>query len=391
MKDRLLEISPTYGITQKYNNEIPYDEDAKAGSVVGTVVIGAAADTEFDPDSGGMPEEGYDDTTLYVHLIKKEKIPETSTWDEPEYPPTGKPPVVPPNAPPDPFDPPITDPETDPPEDSFSHYRIVKVYETEDDSTGEITTDAILYRFPTNPIVYIEDEAQPGKPDYSYHLIEWKYGDEFNGIKWNKNNEPPTGTDWDSVVAGVNAKGAGTTEGKVNLIDKENMDETVTLYVRLRRKINIGRLPGEIIIEQSQISKTIHSNDKNIGGRFGDYRFAMTVGDFKTQHKAYYHHGCCKGHEDCDTCHGHTCYFEMPGRAGDNKVNFNFDLVSAQDELEIKKGVNSNTDPKVYGHGGGAVDALDPGQNYPETVPELFAADNKYYYTSDGNDKNGAE
>lgn len=386
-------------INQEIFWETEYENvsEKKGKDVAGTVKIGLAADPEFDaynpvdekhPD--GQPKNGYYDTTLYVHLVKKEKIPETSTWDEPEYPPTGKPPVVPPNAPPDPFDPPITDPETDEPSERFSHYRIVKVYETEDETTGDIDTDAILYRFPTNPIVYIQDEAQKGKPDYSYHLIEWKYGDEFNGIKWNKNNEPPTGTDWDSVVAGVNAKGAGTTEAKVDLIDKENMEETVTLYVRLRRKMG-DRLPGEIIIEQSQISKTIHSNDTNIGGRFGDYRFAMTIGDFQTKHTAYYNHGCCRGHELCDTCHGHTCYFEMPGRAGDNKVNFNFDLISAQDELEIKKGVNSNTDPKVYGHSGGAVDALDPGQNYPETVPELFAADNKYYYTSDGNDSNGAE
>ena len=43
------------------------------------------------------------------------------------------------------------------------------------------------------------------------------------------------------------------------------------------------------------------------------------------------------------------------------------------------------------GHSGGAVDALDPGQNYPETVPSLKASANKYYYTSNGKDAKGAE
>ena len=32
-----------------------------------------------------------------------------------------------------------------------------------------------------------------------------------------------------------------------------------------------------IIIQESQISKTIRSNDSAIGGRFGNYKFAHTV------------------------------------------------------------------------------------------------------------------
>lgn len=394
MRARVLEISSEFGVTSKYDydDKIGYDEDAEAGKVVGSVVIGAAADLEFDPDSGEIPKEGYDDTTLYVHLIKKEKIPETSTWDEPKYPPAGNPPVVPPNAPPNPFDPPITDLETDPPSETYSHYRIVKVYETEDETTGQIDTDAILHRFPTNPIVHIEDEAQKGKPDFSYHLIEWLYGDEYNGVKWNDKDERPNGEDWDGVISGVNPKGAGTTEAKVDLIDKENVEETVTLYVRLRRKTG-SRVPGEIIIEQSQISKVIHSNDKNIGGRFGDYRFAMTVGDFKISHIAYYNHCCVGGDHRYHSCRclGHTCYHEMPGRAGDNKLNFNFDLISNQHDLEIPKGVFSKTDPKVYGKGGSSFDAITSGVDYPKTISSLYASDNKWYFTSDGNDSNGAE
>lgn len=394
MREWVESISTEFGATKKFDfdNKIEYDEDAEAGKVVGTVQIGVVADLEYSPDSGEIPKEGYDDTTLYVHLIKKEKIPETSTWDEPKYPPAGNPPVVPPNAPPNPFDPPITDLETDPPSETYSHYRIVKVYETEDETTGQIDTDAILHRFPTNPIVHIEDEAQKGKPDFSYHLIEWLYGDEYNGVKWNDKDERPNGEDWDGVISGVNPKGAGTTEAKVDLIDKENVEETVTLYVRLRRKTG-SRVPGEIIIEQSQISKVIHSNDKNIGGRFGDYRFAMTVGDFKISHIAYYNHCCVGGDHRYHSCRclGHTCYHEMPGRAGDNKLNFNFDLISSQHDLEIPKGVFSKTDPKVYGKGGSSFDAITSGVDYPKTISSLYASDNKWYFTSDGNDSNGAE
>ena len=119
----------------------------------------------------------------------------------------------------------------------------------------------------------------------------------------------------------------------------------------------------------------------------------MTIGNFRISHTAYYNHCCVGGDHRYHSCRclGHTCLHEMPGRAGDNKVNFNFDLISDQHDLEIPKGVHVRTDPKVYGHSGSAVDALSPGQDYPETISTLYASDNKFYYSSDGKDAKGAE
>lgn len=390
------QISDTETTLSEWEYEAVQNKEAGEPVDNSPVKIGVAADLEYNPENpidekhpDGKPDPRYEDTTLYVHLVKKEKIPETSTWDQISTPPGGTPPVVPPNPAPDPFNPPITDPETDEPSERFSHYRIVKVYETEDEETGDITTDAVFVTFPTNPIVHIEDEAQKGTPDYSYHLIEWLYGDEYHENTLNVAFEPR----WDIITSPVNPKGAGTTEDTVNLIDKNDPEKVVTLYVRLRRIIGLPRVPGEIIIEQSQISKTIHSNDKNIGGRFGDYRFAMTIGNFRNSHTAYYHHCCVGGDHRYHTCRclGHTCLHEMPGRAGDNQVNFNFDLISAQHDLEIPKVVHDQTDPRVFGKSGSGPKAISPGIDYPETVPSLYASQNKYYYTSNGNDSNGAE
>ena len=220
--------------------------------------------------------------------------------------------------------------------------------------------------------------------DGSWHLEDWDISDDYN---------PPLPDLWDDLTGTYSAKESGTTEAKVDLRDKDDKEKEVTLYVHLVRRIKEANPTGAIIIQQSQISKAIRTNDAVIGGKFGNYRFAMTVGDYAETHTSYYHDYCCQSSEthDCGHCHGHTCKMNMPGNWGDDKVNFNFDLTSSQDELEIKKGVNQNTNPQVYGHSGGAVDALDPGQNYPETVPSLKASANKYYYTSNGKDAKGAE
>ena len=355
------------------------------------IAVSCDCDKEKDPDTiDGEHGKHYHDTTLYVHLLKEETIPETSTFDEPDFPPKGKPPYIPPHPSDDPFQPTPSDPETTPVEEGnrFAHYRIVKLYETiriTADGEQPPEPDGVFTTYKTNPIVYIQDEKQSNDIyDGSWHLEDWDISDDYN---------PPLPDLWDDLTGTYSAKESGTTEAKVDLRDKDDKEKEVTLYVHLVRRIKEANPTGAIIIQQSQISKAIRTNDAVIGGKFGNYRFAMTVGDYAETHTSYYHDYCCRSSEthDCGHCHGHTCKMNMPGNWGDDKVNFNFDLTSSQDELEIKKGVNQNTNPQVYGHSGGAVDALDPGQNYPETVPSLKASANKYYYTSNGKDKNGAE
>lgn len=95
-----------------------------------------------------------------------------------------------------------------------------------------------------------------------------------------------------------------------------------------------------------------------------------------------YSHGCCGSCDPpCGSCHGHTCKLEMPGRNGDNKLKFVFDQINAEQSLQVKTGVHSDTDPKVY----------IPNGQHPETIGSMYASDNVYEYVSDGNQKNGAE
>lgn len=398
MRERCLEISPEYGMTAKYNfdDKIEFDEKAEAGKVVGTVQIGVVADLDFTKEkeeAGELPKEGYDDTTLYVHLIKKEKIPETSTYDEPDHTPSGTPPAVPPHPSQDPHEPegPNFDPETTPVEenDPYCHYRIVKVYETitvTDEGEQPPESDGVYVTYKTNPIVYIEDEAQSSDPfDGSWHLIDWCVSDTYNNV-------PPPDL-WKPITDPLPKKQSGSGESKVDLIDKDDKEKEVTLYVHLVRKIKEGNPTGAIIIQQSQISKTIHTNDSHIGGYFGNYTFQFYEGGFKTGHITHFDHCCVPG--DCRyhtcKCLGHWCAHQMPGADGDDHLDFAFDLMSGQDELEIKKGIHSDLDPKVYGKGGSAFGALKDGNylHYPKTLTSLARED--FTFPGDGNDGEGAE
>lgn len=409
-------------INPKISWETSFDSVSgrNAKDVAGTVKIGLAADPNFDPDSpvdadhpNGQPKDGYYDTTLYVHLVKKEKIPETSTYDDPDYPPKGgNQPYIDPHPSEDPKPPNIpNDPETDPGKkgDTYVHYRIVKVYETEyeneDGELDHIQTDYIGTTYETNPIVYIQDEGReptnPNLEDKSWHLREWYSSDYFRNVKWNQAAGNPIGTSWEGVKSqdATSSIQSGSTEAKVDLrqnkVGKGTKEEVVTLYVRLVRIVKPKVVTGAIIIQQSQISKTIHTNDKHIGGKFGSYSFAMTVGGYATVHYVHQNHGCCRGHKYCDTCHGgHPCGIGMPGSSGgDNELNFIFDQTTAQDSLEIKTGVNSNTDPMVYGAGAdNAPRAVrGTGISYPKKIWSLSASDNVFQFNSDGRSASGAE
>lgn len=149
-------------------------------------------------------------------------------------------------------------------------------------------------------------------------------------------------------------------------MDKDDKEKTVTLYVHLVRRIRDGNPVGAIIIQQSQISKTIHTNDANIGGYFGNYNFEFYVGSFRPGHTTHFNHRCRPGRHKYHTCgcDGHWCAHAVPGSDGDDHLDFAFDLISSQDELEIKKGIHSDIDPKVYGSGGNPYGALKDG-NYP--------------------------
>lgn len=396
------------------NNDILWEttyesvKDKKGKEVQATVKIGLAADPQYKEEEGREPNSGYNDTTLYVHLQKVEKVPETSTYDEPDNPPIDNPPYVPPHPAEDPKSPNVNDPETDPVEDDneYCHYRIVKVYDTiyingKTGAVTEIVTDQVFETYETNPIVYIQDEGQnnPKKNDPSWHLIGWLYGDEFNqDLLYTGGDEPR----WDYIVQPVIPIEQGTSPSKVDLRDPSEPEKTVTLYVHLRKTQYIDEIyePGKINIEQSQISKTIHSNDKNIGDMFGKYKFDISIGNFQTQHTYTYTIPVPYGYTDYygnyisgvnHVPQSGVCQLQMPGTSGDNQARFVFDQIGSQHKLEVKLGTHSKTDARVYGNGGASGVSRQDAMQYPETVPGMTLAENHFKYTSDGKDSKGAE
>lgn len=313
------------------------------------------------------PNDSTKERTLYVELRKKIEIPETTTWDEPNYPG--------PNVEPHPAPDPTTQTKKPPvdPDNPYIVHRIVKVYQQENEDTGEITYITTTVRDNTAPIIEITSE---GEGENKWELIEWKYADTLEGN--------PTYRDWeDEPIVSVVPIGSGRAETTQNIMDSTDIYKSRTLYVLLRRKVQeIPQPPGDIIIRQSQISKAIHTDATTIPGRWGNYEFVASIGTFQLTHTAYYDHGCCGSCDPpCGSCHGHTCKLEMPGRNGDNKLNFVFDQIGAEESLQIKTGVHSDTDPKVY----------IPNGQHPETIGSMYAADNVYEYVSDGNQQNGAE
>lgn len=408
--DWLKVIEPTENTLKEWEYETV--KDKKAGDSVDNspVKIGVAADPDWSDDleTPRDPDPCYNDIALYIHLVKKDKIPETSTYDEPDNPPIDNPPYVPPHPAEDPTKPDVNDPETDPvePGNKYCNYRIVKVYDTKyiNSKTGEaeIITDNVFSRYPTNPIVHIQDEGQnnPPKNDPSWHLIEWMYGNEPDGFDENNlmsGDEPY----WNNIIAPVTPKKSGTSPTKVNLIDPENYSQVVVLYVHLRRTQYVDPPePGKINIEQSQISKTIHSNDKNIGDKFGDYKFDISIGNFQTQHSYTYTIPVPYGYTDYygnyisgvyNQPQSGICQLQMPGTSGDNQARFVFDQIGSQHKLEVKLGTHSKTDARVYGNGGASGVSRQDAMQYPETVPGMTLAENHFKYTSDGKDSKGAE
>ena len=344
------------------------DTEIQSATPVDPTVHGSATSgTEPATVDIADPNDSTKERTLYVELRKKIEIPETTTWDEPNYPG--------PNVEPHPAPDPTTQTKKPPvdPDNPYIVHRIVKVYQQENEDTGEITYITTTVRDNTAPIIEITSE---GEGENKWELIEWKYADTIEGN--------PTYRDWeDEPIVSVVPIGSGRAETTQNIMDSTDIYKSRTLYVLLRRKVQPPtHVQGDIIIQESQISKSVHTDDPNITGRWGNYEFVASIGTFQLTHTAYYDHGCCGSCDPpCGSCHGHTCKLEMPGRSGDNKLNFVFDQIGGEESLQVKTGVHSDTDPKVY----------NPNGQHPDTIGSMYASDNVYEYVSDGNQKNGAE
>lgn len=206
--------------------------DTTGGDVVDNITIGIAADPEnkLDPKP-----KTYGDIVLYIRLVHKEEEPSTHTHD----------PDVPDEGPaPEPEDP------DNPDNEQYLHYRIVKVYEKEDGNTGEIEHITTTTRYPTYPIIVIEDEPK-------YDVIEWKYGNPYEDVY--------ESSEWDSPeISNVVPDNSGTEPTVVNITANDDDEKEVTLYVRLRySEKNKEEDVEKDYLTESQLTKLSGTNRKS--------------------------------------------------------------------------------------------------------------------------------
>lgn len=373
-----------YNIT--FNKNYPYDENREAGTVLDTVKLGIAADLEYNPETDTRePNKGYDDNALYVHLIKKEHIPETSTWD-------GNPPGDTP--PPDPLKKPQTDPETDPDieqDNPFLNHEIVKVYQVKDwsnwvDGMPEPDWEHVstYYQYPTAPVVTVENEKD-------YQLAEWK-------AAWkipNPNDKTPTeailqpsvtsNTDWDDApISSVTPFKSGVQPAKVEIYDTNDISKPSTIYVLLRKEIP-PEPPGDgaIIVQQSQITKTVRTNDLLIANKlasmnWGNYSFHYQIGDFSDAPDSHRH-----GHGPFSP--PHSCYHVGNEKWVDQDLNLWFHQLTPKVEIQIPDGKFIKTDNAIY--------SGNTNQGIIHKRPEKITINTiqNYNYVGDGKTKTGEE
>lgn len=328
----------------------------------------------------------YHDKTLYVHLVKPETIPETSTWDGN---PSGETP------PPDPFKKPQTDPETTPdlePDNPFLIHEIVKVYQVKDWSDWqegmpepEWEHKATFYQYPTAPIVTVENEED-------YQLTEWKVGlgvpnpdDKAKDIVTPSVN---SGTDWEDppIVNVVPLAGKqGVQPARVDIRDPADKKHNTTIYVLLRKEIppedeDVG--DGAIIIQQSQITKAVRTNDIKIANQgsanWGNYSFHYQIGDFADPPHSFSH-----GHYPTGR---HSCTHTPNDRWVDNELNLWFHQLTAKQDIQVPDGKFNKTDNAVYSGNSnkGIIHKRD------EDITRLSGM-NLYDYVSDGKSEKGEE
>lgn len=354
--------------------------DSQGGTV--HVAVGCnCSEDKLHPENG----KHYNDNTVYVHLLKKDKIPETSTWD-------GNPPGDTP--PPDPFKDPQTDPETTPdidPENPYLNHEIVKVYQVKDwsnwqDGMPEPEWEHVstYYQYPTAPIVTVENEKD-------YQLTEWKAA---WGIPNPTDKTPPediitpqvTGsTDWeDAPIKNVSPFKSGVQPAKVEIFDKNNPKKSSTIYVLLRKEIP-PEPPGDgaIIIQQSQITKTVRTNDIKIANKmasmnWGNYSFHYQIGDFADPPHSFSHPHYPTGR--------HSCTHTPNDRWVDNELNLWFHQLTAKQDIQVPDGKFNKTDNAVYS--GNSNKGII--HKHDEDITKLSGM-NLYDYVSDGKSEKGEE
>lgn len=319
----------------------------------------------------------YYDNTLYVRLLYVETPPSTHTWDKPNY-PTGEPGPAPD---------PTKDPENPVDKNSrFLHYRIVKVYEEQNEDTGEITHVETTVRYPTVPIIYIEDELQ-------YRLIEWKYGNPYSSVD--------SSTEWeDPAISNVIPVESGTKTTVVDIHDENDSEYTkeVTLYVRLRKKVKTPSAAAAMLedLTESQLTKISNTNSRVFG--WNTTVFTATVEAAQISHSYYNHVGCSSKHIH-SSCEGgckdesSTCS-HMSRQFGDQTVWSLYSMKESwRNEHETKvSNPNAHSDfaGKMYGKGGTVADSI----KFEElTLDDKAHSDdwNLGTLTSDGSETKGIE
>lgn len=301
-------------------------EEANAGDEIKEIKMGLAADPDYDPDNpeAGDPELGYYEKTLFVHLVSRPDLPKTHTYDNP----------ISPGPAPDPNDPDEGGPLTEL-EQEQCIYNIVKVYEMYthySDGSTSLDISGPYFRKNTAGLIKIEDESSVN----NYKVSEWFVSDEL----WETSDIRPgydyTTSLWDeiketmpSIMSGEGPSG----DNYIDIRDTRDLTKPRTLYVYLVASKNVEKVESKLDIEQSQLSKAIHTNanayaEPPIGSgegeryTWGNYLWKLKIDQFNkytsfTIWRDHSPHSCGVtdryGNTCTYTCHGcpsSGCYWE---------------------------------------------------------------------------------
>lgn len=278
------------------------------------------------------------------------------------------------------------------------HFNIIKYYEIWD------------YSDPENP--FVTERQGPTIRELNPNKIRIVDEPEFKVKDWyttyldgNFPNENDPNEIYDIHYADDIKEKTATSTGEVLTtveMDKNNDKREDTLVVLLVKKINQPTPPppgsGAITIQQSQITKTVRTNDGRIGGApWGNYKFDFYIGEFQTTHSKK-HQGCrCPGHGNrkngywshSSPCrHPSTsCSMDMPGLAGDAELNYTFSglhSISFGNSLEVGKGKHNELKPLTYSKQSGGDTS-----SYDFTLSGLNREE--FHFTDDGRVLQGEE
>ena len=260
------------------------------------------------------------------------------------------------------------------------HFTIVKYYEDRDFSSDPTVPTITRYgptirkntpntiRIIDEPVYKVEDwyitstEELPNENDDSEDYYVRKDGDSGK-TRQSTSSSLKTTVELDKENKNDNPKDTN---------DKDEAEKV--LYVLLVKSNKQSQKPSNVIIQESQVTKAIHTDSDNISGaNWGSYNFGFSIGGFRTSAKWY-----CSAYR----CSGHSHSLTLTSGSADKKLEFIFEglhSITFGSGVEIGFGKSSYFEPSVSTNGG------------VHKKEVTSTSNNEYTFISDGNSSNGVD